>query len=143
MYIHSVAGSVFIVYNPKMTCIWYKCWLGHQRPHPNFFSLFQLYNSHFATRQICLRCTIITMIPWLKFTINDERGVSVFSFLGLSGPVENINFFSWCCKYPSGGIIPLPFVQIYSSKDDPSVCGKVSDMILKAYVKSNNFFSKV
>ena len=108
-------------------------------PNPNFIALFHFYDSHFATRQIYLRYIIITMIMWLQFTINDEGSVSIFSSLGQNGPIKNVQSSSRCCEYPSGGIIPLPFVQIHSSKDDPPVCGKVIDITCQLYVKSNNF----
>ena len=109
-------------------------------PNPHFISLFQLYNCHFATFEICLRYTTKTMIPWLKFIINDEWCGSIFSVLGESGPVKNIHSRSRCCEYSSGRIIPIPFVQIFYFKDNPPVCGKVINMVLQTYVKSNNSF---
>ena len=111
-----------------------------EHPNPHLIAFFQLYNSQFATLQICLRCTIITMIPWLKFTINDECGGSIFSILGESGPVKNKHSRSRCCENSSGRIIPIAFVQIFYSKDNPPVCGKVINMVLQSYVKSNNIF---
>ena len=110
-----------------------------ENPNPHFISLLQLCYTHFATWQPCLRWTVITMIPWLKFTINDEWSMSNFSSLGQNGPVKNVHSRSRCYEYSRGWIIPLFFVEIHICEDDPFFRCKIIDMILQLYVKGNFF----
>ena len=139
--VDSLIVIFFIVYNQKMTVLSsYVGWsIGDS--NPNFISCFQFYNSHFATRIICIRCNII-IIPRLYFIINDDWGDSIFSWKGQSGPSKTYIPSAGAVNMPVEGSYPFPSYKSTSPKTTSPFVAMFLTSLLSRTSKAIFFSSK-